>query len=302
MERQFYLLTMTSIQTLKPLLRRKSTISAKKNIMAFAAMKQMKRCGVIEMYTTTLISIISFYLMGIGITAPVENKWEYLVWSGYEIVHVEIGFSLFDSYAVVNPFIAWRNFKLKGKPEKERAYRKYGIRQARLDLIQKWTKLCSRHYKETLPHKKKRIRLVITWRPRKLGAGRIQHRENIHFPKLGASPIPTFHGCRHVTGMIEKIYIWDKKPTCETWISIPRRASQSAKGKRILCCLWAKNNSYVLGLLYGLSWCISDLLHFKVRLFPKDAWNAKWDMRALPYICAYLESYSCLLNFYDNFI
>ena len=32
-----------------------------------------------------------------------------------------MGFSLFDSYAVVNPFIAWRNFKLKGKPEKERA-------------------------------------------------------------------------------------------------------------------------------------------------------------------------------------
>ena len=61
----------------------------------------------------------------------------------------------------MNPFIAWRNFKLKGKPEKERAYRKYGIRQARLDLIQKWTKLCSRHYKETLPHKNKRIRLVM---------------------------------------------------------------------------------------------------------------------------------------------
>ena len=46
----------------------------KKNIMALEAMKQMKLCGVIEMYTTTLIFIISFYLMGIGITAPVENK------------------------------------------------------------------------------------------------------------------------------------------------------------------------------------------------------------------------------------
>ena len=33
------------------------------------------------------------------------------------VVHFEIGFSLFDSYAVVNPFIAWRNFKLKGRPE-----------------------------------------------------------------------------------------------------------------------------------------------------------------------------------------
>ena len=76
-------------------------------------------------------------------------------------VHVEIGFSLFDSYAVVNPFIAWRNFKLKGRPGKERAYRKYGIRQARLDLIHKWSKLCSRHYEEISPHKNKRVRLVI---------------------------------------------------------------------------------------------------------------------------------------------
>ena len=90
MERQFYLLTMTSIQTLKPLLRRKSTISAKKNIMAFGAMKQMKRCGVIEMYTTTLISIISFYLMGIGITARVENKWEYLLCSSYELYKLRL--------------------------------------------------------------------------------------------------------------------------------------------------------------------------------------------------------------------
>ena len=99
--------------------------------------------------------------MGIGITAPSEKNESTYCDLVHEIIHVEIGFSLFDSYAVVNPFIAWRNFKLKGKPEKERAYRKYGIRQARLDLIQKWTKLCSRHYKVTLPHKKKRIRLLI---------------------------------------------------------------------------------------------------------------------------------------------
>ena len=50
-------------------------------------------------------------------------------------VHLEIGFSLFDSCAVVNPFIAWRNFKLKGRPEKERAYGNYSIRKARLDII-----------------------------------------------------------------------------------------------------------------------------------------------------------------------
>ena len=81
-----------------------------------------------------------------------------------------------------NLYFPYGEYKIKGKPKKERAYPKYGIRQARLDLMQKWTKLCSRHYKETLPHKKKRIRLVITWRPRKLGEGRIHHGESIHFP------------------------------------------------------------------------------------------------------------------------
>ena len=44
----------------------------------------------IEMYTTTLISIISFYLMGIGITARVENKWEYLLCSSYELYKLRL--------------------------------------------------------------------------------------------------------------------------------------------------------------------------------------------------------------------
>ena len=60
---------------------------------------------------------------------------------------------------VVNAYIAWKNFKLKGRPEKERAY--YGIRQARLDLIQRWCKRCSRHYKLTKPHKNKRLKRVM---------------------------------------------------------------------------------------------------------------------------------------------
>ena len=79
--------------------------------MAFEDMKQIKMCGVIEMYTTMSIFITSMYLMDIGIIAAVESKREYLLCSCYDILHVEIGFSLFDSYAVVNPFIAWRNFK-----------------------------------------------------------------------------------------------------------------------------------------------------------------------------------------------
>ena len=60
----------------------------------------------------------------------------------------------------VNAFIAW-NFKLKGRPEKERTYRKYGIRQVRLDLIQRWCKRCSRLCKLTKPHKNKRLKRVI---------------------------------------------------------------------------------------------------------------------------------------------
>ena len=74
---------------------------------------------------------------------------------------LEIGFALFDSYVVVNSFIAWRNHILSGRPEKERCHKKYGIREARLKLIPRWAKRCSRHYKRTEPHRQKRLRLVI---------------------------------------------------------------------------------------------------------------------------------------------
>ena len=40
-------------------------------------------------------------------------------------------------------------------------YRKYGIRQTRLDLIQRWCTRCSRHYKLTKPHKNKRMKRVM---------------------------------------------------------------------------------------------------------------------------------------------
>ena len=73
---------------------------------------------------------------------------------------VEIGFALFDSFALVNPFIAWRNQVLKDRPEKERSWVKYGVREARLKLITRWAKRASRHYEATQPHKKKRRRLV----------------------------------------------------------------------------------------------------------------------------------------------
>ena len=76
----------------------------------------------------------------------------------------EIGFALFDSYVVVNSFIARRNHVLSGRPSKERAYKKYGIREARLELITRWAKRCSRHYKRTQPHRQKRLRMVLDFR------------------------------------------------------------------------------------------------------------------------------------------
>ena len=117
----------------------KNQRQVQKNIMAFEDMKQIKMCGVIEMYTTMWILITSMYLMGIGITTPVESKWTFLLCSSYETVHVEIGFSLFDSYAVVNPFIAWRNFKLKA-------------RQSRSVYI--WTTGSDKHALTSWPHPK----------------------------------------------------------------------------------------------------------------------------------------------------
>jgi len=67
----------------------------------------------------------------------------------------EIGFALFDSFAIVNAYIAWKNHILKGKPEKHRAYKKYSVREARLALIEIWAKRAMRHYKAPKPHAKK---------------------------------------------------------------------------------------------------------------------------------------------------
>ena len=49
---------------------------------------------------------------------------------------------------------------MKGRPEKERAWKKYGIREARLQLITRWAKRCSLHYERAQAHKKKRMRIV----------------------------------------------------------------------------------------------------------------------------------------------
>ena len=103
-----------------------------------------------------------YALTEIGIIEPEGSKWEYqcvkfVIW----ITFFEIGFALFDSFAIVNSYIAWKNHILKGKPEKHRAYKKYSVREARLALIEIWAKLAMRHYKAPQPHAKKRRRLVL---------------------------------------------------------------------------------------------------------------------------------------------
>ena len=70
--------------------------------------------------------------------------------------------SLFDSFAVVNAYIGWKNHVLKDKPDREKLKKsiQYGVRNFRLKLIQRWAKKAMRHYAKTQPHKNKRRKLV----------------------------------------------------------------------------------------------------------------------------------------------
>ena len=144
----------------------------------------------------------------------------------------------------VNAFIAW-NFKLKGRPEKERAYRKYDIRQTRLDLIQRWCKRCSRHYKLTQAHKNKRLKRVI---------------------------IP----CNSEPA--ENTYFWVEIHASEVRVTVSRWASKHTKMTRLLRCLWKEDEITMLGLLARIERCLSGLLHFRETLLSKDAWYSKSDM------------------------
>ena len=57
--------------------------------------------------------------------------------------------------------------RLKGKPENFRSYVKYGVREARLALIERWAKRAMRHFPKTKPHAKKRMRKVSLWKASK---------------------------------------------------------------------------------------------------------------------------------------
>ena len=92
-----------------------------------------------------------------------RERFQILVPIGNIYMYLDIGFSLFDSYVIVNAYIAWKNHVLKGEPKAHHARKKYQIRQVRLNLIHRWTKRCSRHYEATQPHRQKRLRTVNTF-------------------------------------------------------------------------------------------------------------------------------------------
>ena len=95
--------------------------------MASVLIKPTKRLDAIETpITPCRYSQPTMRLRKIGIIEPEGSKWEYqcvkfVLW----ITFFEIWFALFDSFAIVNSYIAWKNHILKGKPKKHRAYKKY---------------------------------------------------------------------------------------------------------------------------------------------------------------------------------
>ena len=102
-------------------------------------------------------------LRKIGIIEPEGSKWEYqcvkfVIW----ITFFEIGFALFDSFAIVNSYIAWKNHILKGKPKKHRAYKKYRAGSP-FGVDRKMGQACYASLQGTTAScKKKRRRLVLS--------------------------------------------------------------------------------------------------------------------------------------------
>ena len=117
--------------------------------------KLTKLFDVTGRYTITLTFTTSGKHMVIGTSVLDGNRWGYhkpndfIPGASRALTSLfEIGFSLFDSFVVVNSFIAWRNNILEGRPEKEHKWRKYSIREARLQLITRWAKRWLRHYEK----------------------------------------------------------------------------------------------------------------------------------------------------------
>ena len=125
------------------------------------------------------------------------------------------------------------------------AYRKYGIRQARLVLIQRWCTRCSRHYKLTKPHKNKRMKRVII----------LYNNQLVETTYFELKSMPVKRGS-----------LYHDEP------------ADIQIGARLLCCLWNEEKSAVLKMLAWIEGCLSGLSHIRVRLFSKDAWDAERDM------------------------
>ena len=121
----------------------------------------------------------------------------------------------------------------------------YLISNIRLDLIQRWCKQCSRHYKLTKPHKNKRLKRVI---------------------------IP----CNNEPA--ENTYFWVEIHASEARVTVSRRASKHTKRTGLLRCLWREDETTMLGLLARIERCLSGLPYFRETLLSKDAWYSKWDM------------------------
>ena len=155
---------------------------------------------------------------------------------------LEIGLALFDSYVVVNAFIAWRNHILSGRPEKERSWKKYGIRAARLSLITRWAKRCSRHYPPTLPHKNKRQKLVNSFAKSK-----------------------RFVYCT-----------WDQLRSRETWDKAPWQSTpESSRIEFEVCDVLKKYHAYLLGMHDRTTGLLSCLPAPSSRLQQKAPWPEK---------------------------
>ena len=139
----------------------------------------------------------------------------------------------------------WKNHILKGRPEKERKWLKYGIREARLQLISRWAKRCSRHYQRTKPHKQKRQRIVIS-------------KSSYNLSLLSWKAHQSSH-----THCIMK-YLW-KCHLDQVIVSyvVPRR-------------------SYAVGVWYGSTGNFSCMPNFEARLFPANAPDSKWNIDNLP--------------------
>ena len=138
---------------------------------------------------------------------------------------------------MVNSYIAWRNHHLKGKPENQRKWVKYGMREARLELITRWAKRAMRHYPKTQPHKNKRRRIVTQ-----------VYLMNLPFK-----------------------WAWRVR-TCATGIAVSRETSKIAWRPRSLCYLRWKNRFSLLGVFSGSWWNLANM-SFKKGL----PWSASSD-------------------------